>query len=62
MPSLYQPRRGGLIEIVSEQAASDVAVDLDKGDDATEEEQLEEKFINNYIQHNVKRIQVETFL
>ncbi|CAF0950872.1 unnamed protein product [Adineta ricciae] len=57
MPSLYQPRRGGLIEIVSEQAASDVAVDLDKGDGATEDKQLEEKFINNYIQHNVKRIQ-----
>lgn len=61
MPSLYQPRRGGVIEVVSEQAASDIAVDFDKSDDATEDEKLEEKFLNNYIQHNSKRIQVEIF-
>ncbi|UJR37085.1 hypothetical protein I4U23_029789 [Adineta vaga] len=57
MPSLYQPRRGGLIEIVAEQAASDIAVDLDKKDDSNEDEQPEEKFITNYIQQNSKRIQ-----
>jgi hypothetical protein len=59
MPSLYQPRRGGLIEVVAEQAASDIAVDVAKRPDSTEGVHHNEKFINDYIQQNSKRIQVE---
>jgi hypothetical protein len=59
MPSFYQPRRGGLIEVVSEKAASEIVVDLTKKSDSTEFLDREEEFINEYIQQNSKRIQVE---
>jgi hypothetical protein len=59
MPSLYQPRRGGLIEVVSEKAASEIVADLTKRPDSTEYVDREEEFINEYIQQNAKRIQVE---
>ncbi|CAF0771391.1 unnamed protein product [Rotaria sp. Silwood1] len=57
MPSLYQPRRGGSIEVVSEKAASEIVTDLEKRPDSTEYIEPEEKFINDYIQQNSKRIQ-----
>ncbi|CAF4199036.1 unnamed protein product [Rotaria sp. Silwood2] len=57
MPSLYQPRRGGSIEVVSEKAASEIVTDLTKRSDSTEYIEPEEKFINDYIQQNSKRIQ-----
>jgi len=59
MPSFYQPRQGGLIEVVSEKAASEIVVDLTKKSDSTEFLDREEEFINEYIQQNSKRIQVE---
>ncbi len=62
MPASYQPRRGGLIEVVSEKAASEIVVDLNKRPDSTEFVDREEEFINEYIQQNSKRIQVEPFL
>jgi hypothetical protein len=61
MPSVYQPRRGGLIEVVSEKAASEVVADPAKRPDSTEYVGPEDKFINDYIQQNSKRIQVELF-
>jgi len=60
MPSLYQPRRGGSIKVVSEKAASEIVVDLTKRPDSSEFVDREEKFINEYIQQNTKRIQVES--
>ncbi|CAF3849009.1 unnamed protein product [Rotaria magnacalcarata] len=57
MPSLYRPRRGGSIEVVSEKAASDILVDLNKRPDSTEFVEPADKFINEYIQQNSKRIQ-----
>ncbi len=61
MPSFYQPRRGGLIEVVSEKAASDIVVDLNKkSDSSTEFVDREQEFIDDYIQQNAKRIQVES--
>jgi hypothetical protein len=60
MPSFYQPRQGGFIEVVSEKAASEILVDLTKRPaDSTELVDREEEFINEYIQQNAKRIQVE---
>jgi len=61
MPSLYQPQRGGSIKVVSEKAASEIVVDLTKRPDSSEFVDREEEFINEYIQQNTKRIQVETF-
>jgi hypothetical protein len=61
MPSLYQPQRGGSIKVVSEKAASELVVDLTKRPDSSEFVDREEEFINEYIQQNTKRIQVETF-
>ncbi|CAM2708142.1 unnamed protein product [Rotaria socialis] len=57
MPSLYRPRRGGSIEIVSEKAASDILVDLNKRPGSAEFVEPADKFINEYIQQNSKRIQ-----
>ena len=62
MPTFYQPQRGGLIEVVSEKVASEIAVDLSKRPDSTEYVNPEEKFINDYIQQNSKRTQVEPSL
>ncbi len=59
MPSFYQPRQGGLIEVVSEKAASEIVLDLTKKSDSTEFLDRAEEFINEYIQQNSKRIQVE---
>lgn len=59
MPAFYQPRRGGLIEVVSEQGASEVVADLTKRPDSSDFVDREEEFINEYIQQNAKRIQVE---
>jgi hypothetical protein len=59
MPSCYQPRRGGTIEVVSEKAASEVVADVTGRSDSTEFVDPEDKFINEYIQQNAKRIQVE---
>jgi hypothetical protein len=59
MPSLYQPRRGGSIKVLSEKAASEILVDLTKRPDSSEFVDREEEFINEYIQQNTKRIQVE---
>lgn len=56
MPSLHQPRRGGQIEVVDKRAATDVAA---AEDDDGGEAPPEEKFINEYLQRNTKRIQVE---
>lgn len=63
MPSSYQPRRGGLIEVVSEKAASEIVTDLTKRPDTATSELVdnEEEFINEYIQQNSKRIQVKHF-
>jgi hypothetical protein len=61
MPAFYQPRRGGLIEVVSEKTAAEVLVDLNKRPDSTEFIDREEEFINEYIQQNSKRIQVASF-
>jgi hypothetical protein len=61
MPSLYQPQRGGSIKVVAEKAASELVVDLTKRPDSSEFVDREEEFINEYIQQNTKRIQVEPF-
>jgi hypothetical protein len=61
MPSLYQPQRGGSIKVVSEKAASELVVDLTKRPDSSEFVDREEEFINEYIQQNTKRIQVQPF-
>jgi hypothetical protein len=58
MPAFYQPRRGGSIEVASEKAAEEVLVDLNKRTDSTDFIDREEEFINQYIQQNVKRVQV----
>ena len=58
MPSFYQARPGGVIQIVEEKAASDVLTDLNRRPDSSEYIEPEEKFINDYIQQNSKRIQV----
>ncbi|CAF0881626.1 unnamed protein product [Rotaria sordida] len=57
MPSLCQPRRGGSIEVVSEKAVSEILTDLTQRPDSTVYVEPEEKFINDYIQQNSKRIQ-----
>ena len=59
MRSFYQPKRGGSIEVVSEKAASEIVVDLNQRADSSESVDREEEFINEYIQQNAKRIQVE---
>lgn len=59
MPSLYQPRPGGSIQIVEEKAAADVVTDLNKRPESNEYVDPEDKFINDYIQQNSKRIQVK---
>lgn len=59
MPSLYRPRKGGSIEVVSEKAAAELVSDLTIRPDSTEYVEPEEKFINDYIQQNAKRIQVK---
>lgn len=61
MPPFYQPRRGGVIEVVCDKGAEEVLVDLTKEDDSTECGKREEEYINEYIQYNSKRIQVERF-
>ena len=58
MPSSYQPRQGGVIEVVSEKAAADIVSDLNKRPVSTEYIEPEDKFIDEYIQQNSKRIQV----
>lgn len=59
MPSLYRPRPGGSIEIVEEKAAANVLTDLNKRPESNEYVEPEDKFINDYIQQNSKRIQVK---
>lgn len=58
MPSSYQPRQGGVIEVVSEKAMAEIVSDLNKRPASTEYVEPEDKFINEYIQQNSKRIQV----
>ena len=58
MPSSYQPRQGGVIEVVSEKAMAEIVSDLNKRPASTEYIEPEDKFINEYIQQNSKRIQV----
>jgi hypothetical protein len=58
MPSFYQPQQGGLIEVVSDKAASEIVADLTKRPDSHEFVDREEEFINEYIQQNTKRTQV----
>lgn len=58
MPTSYQPKQGGSIEIVSEKAVSDILLDLNKRPDSSDTIDREEDFINAYIQQNNKRIQV----
>ncbi|CAF0772862.1 unnamed protein product [Adineta steineri] len=60
MSTLYQPKRGGVIEVVSEEAASDLVVDVAKKSDSLEDTHPEEKFINDYIKQNSKRVQSAT--
>ena len=59
MPTSYQPKRGGSIEIVSEKVVSDILLDLHKRPESSETIDREEEFINAYIQQNNKRIQVQ---
>jgi hypothetical protein len=59
MPAFYQPRRGGVIEVVSETTASEILADSEENPDSTEHVGPEDKFIDEYIQQNSKRIQVE---
>lgn len=59
MPTSYQPKRGGSIEIVSEKAVSDILLDLHKRPESSETIDREEEFINAYVQQNNKRIQVQ---
>ena len=59
MPSFYQARRGGSIQVVEEKAAAEVLTDLNQRPDSSAYVEPEEKFINDYIQQNSKRIQVD---
>lgn len=61
MPSLYHPRKGGSIEVISEKAANDVVIDLNQRPDSTEFIEPEDKYINEYIQQNARRIEVKKF-
>lgn len=58
MSGARRTRGNDSIEIVSEQAAAEMIVDLNKRPDSTIYVEPEEKFINNYIQQNCKRIEV----
>lgn len=58
MPPFYQPRRGGIIEVASEQAVQNILDESTKESDTNDEcFNREEEFINEYIQQNSKRIQ-----
>lgn len=60
MPPFYQPRRGGIIEVASEQAVQNILDESTKESDTNDEcFNREEEFINEYIQQNSKRIQVK---
>lgn len=61
MPSFYQARPGGVIQVIEEKTASEIVTDLNKRAESGEYVEPEEKFINDYIQQNSKRIQVRDF-
>jgi hypothetical protein len=62
MPSSYQARQGGVIEIVDEQAAAEIVTDLTQQSTSTENVEAEAKFINEYMRVNANRIQVRSIV